>query len=129
MRVTFGKIGIRIRARKSGVHLDGIRRRWSPFVQSRVEFDWARVRRSVFRMLARRKKHLHVDMPCLFLSDVLAVHHNNLAPLNNKVRKTNLKQLIQYDTKACDHYLIPQDRFRQEVWTFNVQLRTEAINH
>ena len=59
-----------------------------------VEFDWARVRRSVFRMLARRKKHMHVDMPCLFLSDVLAVHHNNLAPLNNKVRKTNLKQLI-----------------------------------
>ena len=93
-----------------------------------VEFDWARVRRSVFRMLARRKKHMHVDMPCLFLSDVLAVHHNNLAPLNNKVRKTNLKQLIQYDTKACDHYLIPQDRFRQEVWTFNFQLRTEAIN-
>ena len=94
-----------------------------------VEFDWARVRRSVFRMLARRKKHMHVDMPCLFLSDVLAVHHNNLAPLNNKVRKTNLKQLIQYDTKACDHYLIPQAWFHQEVCAYNFELRTEAIKH
>ena len=97
MRVTF-PIWFNRNSNPSGVHIPSFRSRWTTSFQSIyiniVEFDWARVRRSVFRMLARRKKHMHVDMPCLFLSDVLAVHHNNLAPLNNKVRKTNLKQLI-----------------------------------
>ena len=65
----------------------------------------------------------------LFFSDVLAGNHKNLAPLNNKVKKTNHKQLIEDDTQACDHYLIPQARFRQEVCAYNFQLRTEAIKH
>ena len=55
--------------------------------------------------------------------------HKNLAPLNNKVKKTNHKQLIEDDTQACDHYLIPQAWFCQEVCAYNFQLRTEAIKH
>ena len=60
----------------------------------------------------------------LLFSDVLAGNHKYLAPLNNKVKKTNHKQLIEDDTQACDHYLIPQARFRQEVCAYHFQLRT-----